>query len=140
MLCRLKWIKSSLGDYLYINRSNADLGHGFLVIGWGEITSCPDALGRIWTYDPPLDQQHGQLFTDFADAGTDLVVPYVVDFSGGISFSQLQRVRPRPFYCTFHQNPGSFALEDSYAFYDFPNETTIEVQQLYTPITWTWGP
>jgi hypothetical protein len=128
------------GDYIFINRPVQDIfGHGFLVVGWGEITSCPDALSRLWKFTTPSNQDERQLFADFASAGTNLVVPYVVDFSGGISFRQLQQPRPRPFYCAEHENPNSFLLNDSYAFYAFPDGVvTINVPQLYTPTEWSW--
>jgi hypothetical protein len=78
------------GDYIYINRRDPDTGHGFLVVGWGQITSCPDALDRVWTFEIAANQGYGQLFPSFGQAPTNLIVPYVVDFSGGVTTGQLQ--------------------------------------------------
>jgi hypothetical protein len=72
---------------------------GFLVVGWGEITSCPDALNSIWTFDILNTRRLYQSSAEAQNAGETYVVPYVVDFSGGIRYGQLQRPRPRPFYC-----------------------------------------
>jgi len=137
------------GDYVYINRSNPNRGHGFLVVGWGEITSCPDALSRVWRFeDPQGDARYGRLLPRFNDAGTDLIVPYVVDFSGGINTGQLQRPRPRPFYCAQYDdntdgNPSTdnvFVLEDDYAFFGYPVfSVEIAASRLYTPLVWNWG-
>jgi hypothetical protein len=127
------------GDYIFINRSRTNInGHGFLIAGWGEVTSCPDALNRIWNYasisDPGIE---GQLFDTYRSG--HLIVPYVVDFSGGISYTQLQAPRPRPFYCARHENPRSFILDDDYAFYGFPrSEVAISKNELYRPENWVW--
>jgi hypothetical protein len=130
-----------LGDYIFINRPITDsLGHGFLVVGWGEITSCSNALGRFWTYDIPSDPNDGQLFVSFTNANNHLVVPYVVDFSGGIHYAQLQQPRARPFYCAQHHNPRFFRINDSYEFYRFPKTSVaIEASDLFTPMNWNWG-
>jgi hypothetical protein len=135
------------GDYVYINRRDPDTGHGFLVVGWGEITSCPDALNRMWIYTSPANGNYGQLFPRFGDADSDLVIPYVVDFSGGINTGQLQRPRPRPFYCAQYDDnidgdPSTddfFILRDDYAFFGYPEfSAEIAASQLYTPLIWNW--
>jgi len=122
-------------------------GHGFLVVGWGKITSCPDALNRIWAYTSAANENYGQLFPSFEDAATELIVPYVVDFSGGISTGQLQRPRPRPFYCAQYNDEmvsqdledDFFRLRDTYQFLGYPLlSVTINADQLYIPLAWNW--
>jgi hypothetical protein len=129
------------GDYLFINR-DAITGHGFLVVGWGQITSCPDALSKLWTFTTSTSAMEGQLFPNFPSAGSNLIVPYIVDFSGGISYSQLQRPRPRPFYCAQYndgEDGNFFNLLDSFAFYGMPIDIVIfDNNQIYVPITWRW--
>jgi hypothetical protein len=136
------------GDYLFILRGNT-LGHGFLIVGWGEIMSCPSALGTIWSFETPIQSYEGQIYMRYTDRPPNLpVVPYIVDFSGGIDSSQLQLPQPRPFYCSQYENPQNFQnnLFDSWRFYTFIHQGTTSLQdQVTTPTShiyvsqeWEW--
>jgi hypothetical protein len=126
------------GDYVHINPNRLS-GHGFLVVGWGEITSCLDALNSIWTFDIPNTRTLYQSVADAQRTGAIYVVPYVVDFSGGISDGQLQRPRPRPFYCAEYSDGNFFGLESNYLFYKFPESSgQLSYSNLFVPIDWSW--
>jgi|GEM_PF-2014947 hypothetical protein len=132
------------GDYVFVERSLAsNAGHGYLIVGWGQISSCPTALSNIWSFSDNPD--HSRLYYSFEQAQTNnvtYVVPYVVDFPGSVdSGNQTQRPRPRPFYCADYRDPQTNnyqLLSDGFAFFTFPNAVTLPVSALYTSPDWTW--
>jgi hypothetical protein len=125
------------GDYVHINPNDV-FGHGFLVVGWGEITSCPDALNSIWSFGAPDTRTLYQNFADAQTAGAMYVVPYIVDFSGGIRDGQLQRPRPRPFYCAEYKDGRYFEFL-TYYFYKFPDsEVELNYSSIFVPVDWLW--
>jgi hypothetical protein len=86
------------GDYMYVERDknviNEHPRHGYLVVGWGNVLSCDAALDVVWTFDAVT-----KIYKDFDIASSELnsVIPYVVDFPGGIdSISKPQNQLPRP--------------------------------------------
>jgi hypothetical protein len=132
------------GDYVFVERRfDNDNTHGFLVVGWGNIMSCPSALELLWIYETPSQgtNQYAQLYTNFASA-PDNVVPYVADFPGSVdSGNQTQRPRPRPFYCADYFDPSTQnyqTVNDGFAFFRFPNSIAIPHQKLYQSESWEW--
>jgi hypothetical protein len=131
------------GDYIFVERAS-EFGHGYLVVGWGDIMSCPSALSRIWTFSPG----NAQLFASFLSAQNRNVVPYVVDFPGSAdSSNQTQRPRPRPFYCADYQDPNTNQdpnnirfqrTLDGFAFFTLPNSISLPINFLYTDMDWKW--
>ena len=163
----------------YITVPSGD-GHGFFVVGWGPIVSCPRALGEdaqfsniLWILanDPEIASQASvaghiplPIFSSSNDAipyesedvvideafNYSYVVPYVVDFPGSIDRPesaeghQLQRPRPRPFYCSTYNDPTSFDStweKGFWLFYTFLDNENLQIiaDVLYTPeLNWEW--
>ena len=135
------------GDYITIKSSG---GHGFLVVGWGPIVSCPTAVSTIYT----LSSAGGQIFADYDSAIAPQsplsgAVPYVVDFPGtidrpanAVGVPQLQRPRARPFYCSAHNNPDHFEVSGTsggfWRFYTFPDSISLQANHLYISPNWEW--
>jgi hypothetical protein len=144
----LKWL--SAGDYVFIDSGpTAQQGvggpdfHGFLVVGWGEVKTCLDALNSVYKLST------GSTIRDFLVvdltrvSSPDVnVIPYVVDFPG-VGKSGLQSSRPRPFYCSAYQdqtvnNPNRFADRHSWWFVQLPTAVSISPSQLGDLSNWTW--
>ena len=130
-----------IGDYVYINRGfDKPLGHGFLIVGWGPVTSCPTALRTVYTFRSSI--QSTRLLESYTDANP--VVPYVSDFSGPRDGVQLQRPRPRPFYCALYPDPdsgpqGRFDVDDGFGFFKLPDTRSIVADDLYVSPQWDWN-
>jgi hypothetical protein len=118
------------GDYMWISPEVGD-DHGFIVVGWAEAENCAIALST----------SQRSYFTTYSHAINNNIhapLPYVVDFT------RLQRVSPRPFFCTFYQDPES---EDSdkrlsnhdWFFYTIPDSIHITMDQLYITQNWFWS-
>jgi hypothetical protein len=127
----------STGDYVTIPSGD---GHGFLVVGWGPIMSCPAALeNQIWLLnDETFDYYKAQadhksiivkrLYMTHDEARNAAVefryqypVPYVVDFPGSIDQEgptpQVQLPQPRPFYCAaYNSEPQNIKLQFDLSF------------------------
>ena len=113
-----------LGDYMYINPLNQD-DHGLLVVGWGPILPCADAIAARFNIDS---------FEPIYTTTVNQIVPYVADFT------RAQSPVPRPFYCTMYLEPGglvNFAVHDWY-FYTIPNQITLSISKIYVDPNWQW--
>ena len=147
--------------------------HGFFVAGWGPIQSCPTALTQTWSLNISSVVGTGSLYIDHTSAlagyaARPFIVPYVVDFPGGVDRTQqnitsgalsdqLQRPRPRPFYCSAYDDPATNPVRpdgspsDSnfepqyptgyWRFYTLPvGPVVIRAERLYFPLgEWFWN-
>jgi hypothetical protein len=144
----LEWL--SAGDYVFIDsgpKAQQGVGggdfHGFLVIGWGEVKTCLDALNSVYKLST------GSTVKDFLVVDLTYVsspdvnvTPYVVDFPG-VGKSGLQSSRPRPFYCSAYEDitvnkPAYFAAPHNWWFVQLPTAVSISPSQLGDLSNWTW--
>jgi hypothetical protein len=125
----------SAGDYIFVERNSIEFGHGYLVVGWGQIMSCPSALSTTWGFSS--DDAQSLLYPSFASAPSNAaIVPYVVDFPGSVdSPNQTQRPRPRPFYCSYFNDPTTLRhqlVSDGFAFFTLPNTINIQADLIFS--------
>jgi hypothetical protein len=131
------------GDYAFSGQGyTASWGHGYLIAGWGPISSCPTALSKVWS----LEILPNALFLDHTSAVANYTyaVPYVVDFPGSVdSDKQTQRPRPRPFYCINYNDPVTMKYQindNGLSFHSLPSVVSIPFKNLYTSDIWAWQP
>jgi len=120
------------GDYMFINSgnyssvSNAD-DHGYIVVGWGNVINCADALE---------DSSLAALQTEKTSGDQ---VPYVVDYSYGGAVDNrgwTQDPRPRPFYCSKYSQGDSYQPfgdggSHEWFFYHIPDYVYIPCDRQY---------
>jgi hypothetical protein len=131
------------GDYVWINSRNDITGqadyHGLIVVGWGSVISCPDALKTPLN----INTLKSQIPSDLdPKSNSDVYIPYVVDFTGA-GATGLHSPTPKPFYCTMFDERdfnGSLPVPrrtrsrlggfHSWWFFILPNTITINREQL----------
>lgn len=168
------------GDYITVPDELGIDEHGFFVAGWGPIQACPTALSRNWSLalNPVTVTEMGLLYPDHDSAlqgyaTRPYVVLYVVDFPGGVDripvnytptathagalSDQLQRPKPRPFYCSGYDDPATTPVRPDgtsaasffdprydtgyWRFYTLPgSRVAIPAERLYFPRDeWFWN-
>ncbi|MGB1216869.1 MAG: hypothetical protein ACPG5P_03290 [Saprospiraceae bacterium] len=157
--------KVKIGDYVYVERAKngnrKPRRHGFVVAGWGPLTSCESALTTFWHVNEPGATQSTLLYRSLSDVPATLsgAIPYVVDFTGILGEydidangqlsddpdGQDQYPRPRPIYCTQYNytmidGEPSYLQEyrDGFAFYSFPDSVSLPADRLYSSEQWQW--
>jgi hypothetical protein len=64
----------------------------------------------------------------------------VVDFPGPFG-QQTERSRPRPFYCTQHEDKQYIYARDGFSFHTLPDFVILQVDRLFEPTqpnAWDW--
>ena len=115
----------------------ASYKHGILAEA-DQCQSCLEALNGQEIYYPT--------YADAIGNNAENPLPYVIDFT------RLQRVQPRPFFCSAYSDPASnfdnpdtpeddlnqFTFHNWY-FYTMPDAVTISLDQLYLLQDWFWS-
>jgi hypothetical protein len=151
-----KFTQIVAGDYMFVNSGRKDpssdnlieSAHGFIIAGWGTVSSCEDAIqtSDFKLYNPATDTlgQDNLIYTTQSQApdttvdGDNLyIVPYVVDYSGPPD-SRVQTPVPRPFYCSKYPSPNKFNDRHGWHFFHLPDVVGLNNNSLYTLSDWQW--
>ena len=142
------------GDYVWINTGSGTPGdplddrtHGFLVVGWYTADDCSAIIHPDTGTRPGLSEIADTYETAISTITNP--VPYVVDFS-----YQIQQPIPRPFYCSHFDAANTYDQTDvggglpwhwdffnrhhNWYFFHMPDDVTLELQQIYVDLDWTW--
>jgi hypothetical protein len=143
------------GDYIFINSGPVSLGgvggngtdnHGFLVVGWGEIQDCTNALSQRFIF--ANTHSPGTIVPIVNQMPPTRTIPYVVDFPG-VGSGKRQQSKPRPFYCSVANDTGvplgsdgtagRFTSGHGWFFVKLPNNIIIQNNVLVNDLSnWAW--
>jgi hypothetical protein len=127
-------------------------------VGWGPIQDCPSAINTTFTFATSnagngtdyLDTIFPNSGSAYGFNGTINVfgsIPYVVDFSGASQNLRRQSPKPRPFYCSAHNDLSTngdsnaqglpenyFGFGHEWFFFTMPNNISIPTERIFVSI------